>query len=343
MAQVTRLGLYGGPRAPYVGFAGPASAVITGTASDGMTEAEVVAGTDNLLLEDGFNLLKEDGGLLLIGGETIIITLTNETWLAAGTGPIGSIANTQSIIDGLDSAQSETFGWNAEVRDKLPISSVVRTSDTIATITLGPHPDYDITVDEIITVTVPASALTAAAELIATPTFTITADITAAGGHFIPGLAGVRAGKRKPQRALEVAEKVLDEVVSEVLDTPEKPVERVSRRLKSRIIEIATQRLLSERVLIGEVDAIDRAAARLAKFAVKRRIAARKLQLVPEVVPIIPVIPDDDQDIASLMFRLLDQPEPERDELLAQLKARQKVQKDIDDEIILLMQILLML
>lgn len=159
------------------------------------------------------------------------------------------------------------------------------------------------------------------------------------GGHFLPGLAGVRAGKRKPRQALEVAEQVLDEVVVQVLDTPEKPIQRVSRRLKSQIIEIATQRLLTERVLIGEIDAIDRAAARLAKLAIKRRIEARKLQLVPQIIPIISVIPDDDQEIASFMFRLLNQADPEREELLAQLK----VQEEIDEELILLMQILLML
>ncbi len=163
------------------------------------------------------------------------------------------------------------------------------------------------------------------------------------GGHFLPGLAGVRAGKRKPQRALEVAEQVLDEVVAEVLDTPERPVERVSRRMKSRIIEIATQRLLSERVLIGEVDAIDRAAAKLAKFAVKRRIEARKA-FTPVVVPIVPeIIPDTDQEIASFMFRLLTEPDPERDRVLAEIERQQKLQQEVDEELILLMQILLML
>jgi hypothetical protein len=135
--------------------------------------------------------------------------------------------------------------------------------------------------------------------------------IPAAGGHFIPQMPGVVSGRR-PKKALELAEEILDEVVAEVLDTPEKPVQRVSRRMKSRIIEIATERLLSERVLIGEIDAIDRAAARLAKLAIKRRIEVRK------------VIPDNDQELAAMMFRLLNQ-------------------KDPDEELILLMQILLML
>jgi len=176
--------------------------------------------------------------------------------------------------------------------------------------------------------------------------------IPAGGGHFLPGLAGVRAGKRKPQQALQAAEKVLDEVVAEVLDTPERPVERVSRRMKSQIIEIATQRLLSERVLIGEVDAIDRAAAKLAKLAVKRRIEARKF--VPVVVPIIPeIIPDTDQAIATLAFQILNQPDTEEqiseqetiNLMLAMFDAKTLKNPAMlkDEELILLMQILLML
>jgi len=144
------------------------------------------------------------------------------------------------------------------------------------------------------------------------------APLPSGGGHFIPQMAGIKSGRRKPKEALELAEDILDEVVAEVLDTHEKPVQRVSRRMKSRIIEIATQRLLNERVLIGEIDAIDRVAARLAKLAVKRRIETRRP---------IPV-PDNDQELAAMMFRLLNEHDPKKAQ---------------DDELILLMQILLML
>jgi len=130
---------------------GTAVAVITGTAAAGLTEAEVVA-----------------------GGETIIITLTNDTWVAAGA---TFNAQRQNIIDGLDSAQSEVTGWNAEVRDNEVVTAVVRTSDTVVTITLSAAAAYDVTADETITVTVPASALvTSATELTATPTIAVTAD-----------------------------------------------------------------------------------------------------------------------------------------------------------------------
>ena len=129
-----------------------ASAAITGTAAPTITESDVVT-----------------------GGKTIIITLTGDTWKAAGTGPIGSTADTQAIIDGLDSAQSEGAGWNAEVRDKELTTAVARTLSTVCTITLSAAAAYDITATETITVTVPTAALiTGAAAITASPTFTVT-------------------------------------------------------------------------------------------------------------------------------------------------------------------------
>ena len=59
------------------------------------------------------------------------------------------------------------------VRDTLAVTTVVRTSATIVTITLPAIPLYAITADEVITVTVPAVAVALAAEIVATPTITI--------------------------------------------------------------------------------------------------------------------------------------------------------------------------
>jgi hypothetical protein len=109
------------------------------------------------------------------GGKTIILTLSDDTWAAAGTGPIGSTATTQAIIDGIDSAQAEGTGWDAEVKANLvPATDVVRTSDTVCTITLPAEAAYDITAQETITATIPAAALnTSASSVVAAPTFTI--------------------------------------------------------------------------------------------------------------------------------------------------------------------------
>jgi len=128
-----------------------ASAAITGTMTASVTEADIVA-----------------------GGKTIIITLTNDTFAAAGTGPIGSTADTQALIDGFDAASSPTNGWNNEVRDKALTSEVVRTSSTVATWTVAAQTGYDVSSQEVITGIIPTDVLvTAAGAITATPTFTI--------------------------------------------------------------------------------------------------------------------------------------------------------------------------
>lgn len=108
------------------------TAAITGTFLTTPTEAEVVAGT-----------------------QTIIITLTGENWIATA----GFDAQRQAIIDGLTSAGAEAGGWNAKVRDIMAVTTVVRTSDTAVTVTLPATADYSISANETVTVTVPTSAL----------------------------------------------------------------------------------------------------------------------------------------------------------------------------------------
>lgn len=78
-----------------------------------------------------------------------------------------------AIITGIDSAQAEAAGWDAKVKANIPVGNVVRTSDTVCTVTLQAQADYDITAQETITVTLPASALTGDAQIVATPTFTV--------------------------------------------------------------------------------------------------------------------------------------------------------------------------
>lgn len=120
------------------------------------------------------------------GGKTIVLTVSNDTWV---TGAAFNVAR-QSILDGLDSAQSESTGWNAEVRDKELVTAVVRTSDTVVTITLAAAPAYDISVSETITATIPLIALASAPEetITASPTFSIVPFVvTAALGGTVIG------------------------------------------------------------------------------------------------------------------------------------------------------------
>ena len=132
------------------------SAAITGTMTASVDEADIVA-----------------------GGKTIIITLTGDTFKAAGTGPIGSTADTQALIDGFDAASTPANGWDLEVRDKALTSEVVRTSDTVATWTVAAQAGYDVSSQEVITGTIPTDVLvTAAGAITATPTFTIDAVVS---------------------------------------------------------------------------------------------------------------------------------------------------------------------
>lgn len=125
-----------------------ASAAITGTATATINESDIVT-----------------------GGKTVIITLTGDTWVAAGA---TFDAQRQNIIDGMDAASSPTNGWNNEVRDKEVVTAVVRTSDTVVTITLSAQSGYNITAQETITVTVPNTALvTSGSDITGVPTFTV--------------------------------------------------------------------------------------------------------------------------------------------------------------------------
>ena len=127
------------------------TSTLTGTITASVTEADIVT-----------------------GGKTLIITLVGDTWKVAGTGPIGSTADTQALIDGFSATSSPTNGWNNEVRDNAATTEIVRTSATVATWTVAAQSGYDITAQEVITGTIPTAALTTGAgAIVSTPTFTI--------------------------------------------------------------------------------------------------------------------------------------------------------------------------
>jgi len=89
-----------------------------------------------------------------------------------------------AFIAGFDSAQSEGTGWDAEVKAKAAVTEVARTSDTVATWTIGAQAGYNITAQETVTGTIPASILSGGAAVVATPTFTV--DPAVGGGIAVP-------------------------------------------------------------------------------------------------------------------------------------------------------------
>ena len=120
------------------------------------------------------------------GGSTILLTLTDDTWVTAFN------PQRQAIIDGLTSAQGETNGWNARVKPALAVTDVVRTSATLVTITLPAVATYDITAAETITATIPAAALVQSGTgIMAAPTFQVT---VAAGDRGVDGDGRQRDG-----------------------------------------------------------------------------------------------------------------------------------------------------
>lgn len=152
---------------------GAATIALTGTII-GATEADIVA-----------------------GGKTIILTLTGDNWVAAGA---TFDAQRQNIINGLDSAQAEAAGWDAVVKATAAVTDVVRTSATVVTITLEAFATYNITVQEVITATIPGTALLLGGAIVAAPTFTITAagataDVSAQWINMTSGPTMFRAGR----------------------------------------------------------------------------------------------------------------------------------------------------
>ncbi len=125
------------------------SAAITGTITAGVNEGDIVT-----------------------GGKTLIITLTDDHWIAAGA--LSFDLQRDEIIAGVDSAQSEATGWDLVPKATQAVGGVVRTSDTVVTITWDAFATYNITANETITVTVPSTAVLGGISAVATPTFTVT-------------------------------------------------------------------------------------------------------------------------------------------------------------------------
>lgn len=114
---------------------------------------------------------------IVAGGKTIILTLANDTWVAAG----GTFdAQRANIIAGLTASTSQALGWNNVVKALQGVSGVVRTSATVVTITLDAEATYDISSGESITATIPATAVAGGLAIVATPDF----SISATGGSF---------------------------------------------------------------------------------------------------------------------------------------------------------------
>ena len=107
------------------------------------------------------------------GGETLIHTLLDGIFNKNTT---AFNAARQAVIDGMDSAQAEANGWDAEIKADEVVGSVVRTSDGVLTWTNTADAQYATTAHETITAVIPAAALEAQLEPLAVGTFVVTTD-----------------------------------------------------------------------------------------------------------------------------------------------------------------------
>ena len=115
------------------------------------------------------------GGVLeseiVTGGETVIITLSNDEWVAT----IGADnAITTAFLAAITGNLADAAGWNAEVA--LVHGNLARTSATVLTLTLPATAGYSITTDdEEVTVAPPASSIVQTKGQVPVPVrFTIT-------------------------------------------------------------------------------------------------------------------------------------------------------------------------
>lgn len=102
------------------------------------------------------------------GFREVYVTLSGATW-------VDFDAQRQNVINGLSSAQTEDFGWNNEVRDKIETPALTKITDEIARLLLPASSAYQITSNETITWTIPATANSSGSALTATPTISVSA------------------------------------------------------------------------------------------------------------------------------------------------------------------------
>jgi hypothetical protein len=207
---------------------------------------------------------------IVAGGQTIVLTVANDTWVAT-VGDNNGI--TTALINGIDSDGVEATGWDAVVKAGLAFGDVARTSDTIVTITLPAFASYDITANETITVTVPATALTGATETVATPTFAVSyipvASATTSGGNYgsryYPAPPKKKKKKTKPKLKLVQTESVektqqISEILKEIAENDESPQEKIASLEKVLAEQKETQTGVSPEV-IGALSVIAKAQA----------------------------------------------------------------------------------
>lgn len=107
---------------------------------------------------------------------TFNIKLDNDTYSPFVGHRFVDSAATQTLLEGVRSAQSEAAGWNRVVLPVLKLKNVARYSTTEVTVTLPRVPLYDISAPETISVSLPPISISSGQRILATPSFVIEAN-----------------------------------------------------------------------------------------------------------------------------------------------------------------------
>ena len=151
-------------------FTIPSSAMLYVTGALVATPTITIANTAESVTLSGTCIGKTEADWVT-GGLTTILTVAGDLLVAAGA---TFEAQRQNILDGFASVPAGATGFIAEVVANEPVASVVRTDANTVTITWTAAAGMDIDVSEVVTHTMPASALVASSSpIVASPTFTV--------------------------------------------------------------------------------------------------------------------------------------------------------------------------
>ena len=100
---------------------------------------------------------------------TLEVNLIDDTWVPTLTDEIVA-----AIVNGIDADQRTLHGWENVVRPALSASNVTRVNDTVLAVTFR-HESYDLAAGkpELLTVTVPPSAVASAVEHVLSPSLQV--------------------------------------------------------------------------------------------------------------------------------------------------------------------------
>ena len=107
---------------------------------------------------------------IVTGGKTLVITLKNDVWAQ-------DVVSKYSVL-----GNNITVGTPAVAVFSLQSSNVVRTNDTVLTITLPPAPGYTCATDQTINVKIPGTTLATSSQDITAGSFTVKAITATLGG-----------------------------------------------------------------------------------------------------------------------------------------------------------------